>query len=99
MILGPAQCHSVWPILLKIQQNACRYMNKLSNFPGKESLNITMVGMSATVPNLGLLASWLDAEHLQTDFRFIDDKFNCFNIMNLLVARVWKFFALWLSSF
>jgi len=49
----------------------CRYMNEVSSFPGSksENLNITLVGMSATIPNLELLALWLDAEYFQTDYR------------------------------
>ncbi|XP_071616812.1 DNA polymerase theta [Heliangelus exortis] len=60
--------------LLELLLTKVRYVTeKLANRQVKTSSpgfgGVQIVGMSATVPNLGLLASWLDAELYCTDFR------------------------------
>ncbi|XP_022909191.2 DNA polymerase theta [Onthophagus taurus] len=50
--------------LLELLLTKLKYMIKKNN-----SLNIQIIGMSATLPNLDLLANWLNAELFTTDFR------------------------------
>lgn len=44
-------------------------MSKLINNFSESSVNIQVVGMSATLPNLDLLAQWLTADLYRTDYR------------------------------
>ena len=50
--------------LLELLVTKIRYMS-LQN----DNINVQIIGMSATLPNLDLLAQWLDAELYTTDFR------------------------------
>ncbi|KAK7862252.1 hypothetical protein R5R35_008130 [Gryllus longicercus] len=50
--------------LLELLITKIRYMSTMN-----DDVNIQIVGMSATLPNLDLLASWLDARLYKTDFR------------------------------
>ncbi|KAG8228532.1 hypothetical protein J437_LFUL008989, partial [Ladona fulva] len=44
-------------------------LTKLQYMCARDSFTIQIIGMSATLPNLKLLANWLHAELYQTDFR------------------------------
>lgn len=50
--------------LLELLLTKIKYMCNKDN-----DVNIQIIGMSATLPNLNVLASWLDAELYTTDFR------------------------------
>ncbi|KAM8880408.1 DNA polymerase theta isoform 2-T2 [Spinachia spinachia] len=55
--------------LLELLLTKIRYIAQKKNATGSLSDGIQIVGMSATLPNLGLLASWLGAELYQTEYR------------------------------
>uniref|UniRef100_A0A3P8PU19 DNA polymerase theta n=1 Tax=Astatotilapia calliptera TaxID=8154 RepID=A0A3P8PU19_ASTCA len=57
--------------LLELLLTKIRYIAQKQNSMGSVSLSegIQIIGMSATLPNLSLLASWLGAELYQTDYR------------------------------
>ncbi|XP_062341223.1 DNA polymerase theta-like isoform X2 [Osmerus eperlanus] len=55
--------------LLELLLTKIRYIAQKQNASGSLSEGIQIVGMSATLPNLELLAGWLDAELYQTDYR------------------------------
>ncbi|KAK6305841.1 hypothetical protein J4Q44_G00246210 [Coregonus suidteri] len=54
--------------LLELLLTKIRYI-ALKHNTGSLSEGVQIVGMSATLPNLSLLAGWLDAELYQTDYR------------------------------
>lgn len=55
--------------LLELLLTKIRYVAQKQNTTGSLPGGIQIIGMSATLPNLSLLASWLGAELYQTDFR------------------------------
>ncbi|XP_019619912.1 PREDICTED: DNA polymerase theta-like [Branchiostoma belcheri] len=56
--------------LLELLLTKIRYVTSKNRTDNKAATNpVQIVGMSATLPNLDLLARWLDAELYQTDFR------------------------------
>ncbi|XP_076583956.1 DNA polymerase theta [Chaetodon auriga] len=55
--------------LLELLLTKIRYIAQKQNTTGSLSEGVQIVGMSATLPNLSLLASWLGAELYQTDYR------------------------------
>ncbi|KAM9319608.1 DNA polymerase theta [Gastrophryne carolinensis] len=68
--------------LLELLLTKVRYVsqkkdaNKAGGADGSAENKVQVVGMSATLPNLGLLASWLNAELYQTDYRPVPLKEN-----------------------
>ncbi|XP_074546756.1 DNA polymerase theta [Halichoeres trimaculatus] len=55
--------------LLELLLTKIRFIAKKQNTTGSLSEGVQIIGMSATLPNLSLLASWLGAELYQTDYR------------------------------
>ncbi|XP_061687018.1 DNA polymerase theta isoform X2 [Syngnathoides biaculeatus] len=55
--------------LLELLLTKIRYVAQKRNTTGSVSEGVQIVGMSATLPNLSLLARWLGAELYQTDYR------------------------------
>ncbi|KAM9363686.1 DNA polymerase theta [Symphorus nematophorus] len=55
--------------LLELLLTKIRYIAQKQNTTGSLSEGVQIVGMSATLPNLSLLASWLGAELYLTDYR------------------------------
>uniref|UniRef100_H3DKC6 DNA polymerase theta n=1 Tax=Tetraodon nigroviridis TaxID=99883 RepID=H3DKC6_TETNG len=55
--------------LLELLLTKICYIAQKQNTAGSLSEGIQIIGMSATLPNLSLLASWLCAELYQTDYR------------------------------
>ncbi|XP_023124971.2 DNA polymerase theta [Amphiprion ocellaris] len=55
--------------LLELLLTKIRYIAQRQNTTGSLSEGVQIIGMSATLPNLSLLASWLAAELYQTDYR------------------------------
>lgn len=59
-----------------------------------ENINIQLIGMSATLPNLSLLAKWLDAELYKTEFRPIPLNEQCKVFYNLYFKNVIYIFVI-----
>ncbi|XP_077426796.1 DNA polymerase theta isoform X2 [Vanacampus margaritifer] len=55
--------------LLELLLTKIRYVAQKRSTTGSLSEGVQVVGMSATLPNLSLLADWLGAELYQTDYR------------------------------
>ncbi|XP_061833003.1 DNA polymerase theta isoform X2 [Nerophis lumbriciformis] len=55
--------------LLELLLTKIRYVAQKRNTSGSSSEGVQIVGMSATLPNLSLLADWLGAELYQTNYR------------------------------
>ncbi|XP_008276657.1 DNA polymerase theta [Stegastes partitus] len=55
--------------LLELLLTKIRYIAQRQNTTGSLSDGVQIIGMSATLPNLSLLAKWLAAELYQTDYR------------------------------
>ncbi|XP_069022863.1 DNA polymerase theta [Embiotoca jacksoni] len=55
--------------LLELLLTKIRFIAQKQNTTGSLSDGVQIIGMSATLPNLSLLASWLGAELYQTDYR------------------------------
>ncbi|XP_072239390.1 DNA polymerase theta [Leuresthes tenuis] len=55
--------------LLELLLTKIRYIAQKRSTTGSLSEGVQVIGMSATLPNLSLLASWLGAELYQTDYR------------------------------
>nr|XP_046269231.1 DNA polymerase theta [Scatophagus argus] len=55
--------------LLELLLTKIRYIAQKQNTTGSLSEGVQIIGMSATLPNLSLLANWLGAELYQTDYR------------------------------
>ncbi|XP_037530280.1 DNA polymerase theta [Nematolebias whitei] len=55
--------------LLELLLTKILYIAQKQNSTGSLSDGIQIIGMSATLPNLSLLAGWLNAELYQTDYR------------------------------
>ncbi|XP_068607098.1 DNA polymerase theta [Brachionichthys hirsutus] len=55
--------------LLELLLTKIRYISSKRNANGSLSEGVQIIGMSATLPNLSLLAAWLGAELYQTDYR------------------------------
>ncbi|KAH0628689.1 hypothetical protein JD844_010112 [Phrynosoma platyrhinos] len=68
-MLGDSQRGYLLELLLTKVSFLAEKMNRRTSMGTPLSNVIQIVGMSATIPNLGLLASWLNAELYHTDFR------------------------------
>ncbi|CAL9700274.1 unnamed protein product [Knipowitschia caucasica] len=55
--------------LLELLLTKILYLSQKQNITGSLSEGVQIIGMSATLPNLSLLAKWLGAELYQTDYR------------------------------
>ncbi|XP_031727746.1 DNA polymerase theta isoform X1 [Anarrhichthys ocellatus] len=80
--------------LLELLLTKIRYIAQKQNATGSLFEGVQIIGMSATLPNLALLAGWLGAELYQTDYRPVPLhehlKVGC-NIYNKSLAVVRRF--------